>query len=282
MNISLSTCESDRSPGLAHYDGPDVVEEMRRALSAAGLDPDALEVDDLATLDEFHALGRPATVALAELAGVQAGQRVLDVGAGIGGPGRVLAARYGARVTALDGTPRFCRAAELLNRSTGLSNRVEVVLGDALSLPFEDGRFDLSWTQAVSQNIPDKAGFVSELARVVRPGGRVALFEVLEGPGGDLEFPVPWADGEDQSWLIKPEALRALLEDLPLEVVAWREGPQVLEAVTAAAPGLRSPAGETPLGLHVFMPDFEARMAGLARNVAAGKITLAQVVAQRV
>jgi SAM-dependent methyltransferase len=250
-------------------------------LAAAGLDPAALDVDDLAPLDEFHALGRAATLALAELAAVQRAERVLDVGAGIGGPARVLAARYGARVTALDATPRFCRAIEALNRATGLEGAIDVVCGDALDLPFAAASFDVAWTQAVGQNVADKARFLAELARVVRPGGRVALFELVEGPAGPVELPVPWADRPEQSALVPAEALRRLIEDAGLEIGAWRGTQEVLEAVAAAGIQAPQPSADGALGLHVLMPDFEARMAGLARNVAGQRIGLVLAVARR-
>jgi MPBQ/MSBQ methyltransferase len=281
MNTVTLNSNNPTSAGLVYYDGPEIVEHLVRALTDSGLDPHALDVDDLATLDEFHALGRAATLALAELAGVGPGQRVLDVGAGIGGPARVLAAHYGAHVTALDATPRFCRAAEMLTRGTGLSDQVEVVCGDALALPSADRAFDLVWSQAVGQNVADKGRLVSEMARVLRPGGHVALFEVLRGPGGPLEFPVPWADRAEQSWLVWPSELRRLLERSPLELVSWNEGEQVTATIVDAAPRVRQTPGGAQLGLHLLMPDFEARMAGLARNIAEEKITLVQAVARR-
>lgn len=266
---------------LSYYAGPEVVDTLRDALAGAGLDPNALLIDDLAPLDEFHALGRAATLALAELASPRSGDRVLDVGAGIGGPARFLAARYDAHVTALDATARFCRAAEMLTRGTGLADRVEVVCGDALALPFDDQSFDLVWTQALSQNIADKGRLVAELARVVRPGGRVAMFELVAGPGGPLEFPVPWGDREEQSWLISAQAMRELLDSSPLTVTTWNEGPRALAAIATAAQSIPAPAADTALGLHLLMPDHDARMAGLARNVAQQKIALVQVIASR-
>lgn len=261
---------------LDYYDGPEILDDLEDALRRAGLDPDALGTDDLAAVDEFHARGRAATVALATLAGVRRDERVLDVGAGIGGPARFLAARYGARVTALDATPRFSAACERLTRSVGLTDRVDTVCGDALALPFTDGSFDLAWVQAVAQNIEAKDRFVAELARVLTPGGRVAMFEVVAGPGGPIHFPVPWADRPDQSWLITAPELRDLLDSGPLHVVTYNQMQAVLESIAAAG----EPAAAHPsLGLHVLMPDFEARMAALARNIAEQRIEIVQAVA---
>ncbi len=267
--------------GRAYYDGPDLLDRVLAALRAAGLDPGHLKVDDLAPLDEFHALGRPATIALARLAGVAAGQRVLDVGAGIGGPARFLASRYGAHVTALDGTPRFCRVAEALTRGTGVADQVEVVHGDALALPFEDGVFDLAWTQAVAQNVEDKGRLIGELARVVRPGGRVAMFEIVARPGRELEFPVPWADRPDQSWLVTAAELRGLVEDAGLVLREWREAQDALGAIAEAATSEPPAPPAHALDLALLMPNYEARMAAMGRNVTDGRVALVQLVGER-
>lgn len=220
-------------------------------------------------------------MSLADLAQVSAGERVLDVGAGIGGPARVLAARFGAQVTALDATEAFCEVNVLLTRGTGLADRVEVVRGNALAIPLDDGTFDLVWTQAVSQNVADKAKMIGELARVVRPGGRIAMFEIVAGPGGEVVFPVPWADGPHQSHLVPAAGLKELVQESGLSIQEWREGPDALAAIgEVAATIMPSPAAST-VALPILMPNFEARMAGLGRNVAEGRITLVQVIAER-
>ena len=91
----------------AHYGREGLLGAILDALSAAGLDPASITPDDLAPLEEFHTLGRQATVELAELAEVKDGMRVLDVGAGLGGPARLLARRFGCHVTALDLTEEY-------------------------------------------------------------------------------------------------------------------------------------------------------------------------------
>ena len=110
-----------------------------------------------------------------------------------------------------------------------------------------------------------------------RAATRVALFEIVTGPGGPLEFPVPWAD----RWLVTAEELHELLDSGPLTIVAWKEGQAVLDAIANAAKTIQTPRPDHPLGLHILMPDFQARMEGLARNVAQQKIALVQAVAKR-
>jgi len=278
---TVSLHHNSKTPGVAYYDGPELLEGLLGALRDAGLDPDHLAVDDLAPLDEFHALGRPATIALARLASVTADDHILDVGAGIGGPARFLATRYGARVTALDAIPRFLQIAEALTAGTGLADRVRLVEGDALALPFDDGAFDLVWTQAVAQNIADKGRFIAELARVVAPGGRVAMFELISGPDGPVEYPVPWADGPEQSWIVPGAELRALLAGVGLDVREWREDQEAIAAIAEAAQTEPAPASPGTLGLQLLMPEYEKRMAGLARNVEGRRIALVQIVAER-
>jgi SAM-dependent methyltransferase len=265
---------------LDYYDGPELEEEVREVLAATGLDPDHLDPDALGALDQFHAGGRPGSLALAELAGITAGDEVLDLGAGIGGPARLLASRLGARVTALDPTPRFCRLSEALVRATGLTGRVRVLEGGGDgTLPFADGSFDVVWFQALLPSIADKGALFGEAHRVLRPGGRLAFGDIASAGTEALEFPVPWGDGPSQSHLVSAADLRRVLEGAAFTARVWHTG---LDATTGAA---RFAAEEPPapegLGLHVLLPDHDARMGGLGRNVVAGRIELVEAVLTR-
>lgn len=268
---------SNDDPALSYYAGPALTSRIFDALRQSGRPVDRLDPDDLAALDEFHALGRPATLALADLAAIRPGERVLDVGAGIGGPSRVLARHYGAHVTALDPTERFCETNAAISERAEVADRVTVVRGDARELPFDDDTFDVAWTQAVLQNIADKERVAHEIRRVLVPGGRYACFEIVAGPGGELRFPVPWADGADQSFLVGASELRTIFATAGFGELAWRSRPEIQAAIGDAARGHPHMAGGVPeVSLSLVMPDFAARMAGLARNVEEQRIDMVQ------
>src|SRR5581483_11191714 len=206
-----------------HYGRPDLLEAILAAARAAGADPASLTPDDLAPVDQFHTRGKPATVELARLAGLSAGMQVLDVGGGLGGPARTLAAEFGCSVTVLDLTEAYVLTGEQLTARTGLSELVRHRHGSALALPFPDGSFDAAWTQHSSMNIADKARMYAEIRRVLRPGGSLALHEVLAGAGGEPHCPLPWAADPSLSFLRPPDEIRSLIAAAGFREVVWRD-----------------------------------------------------------
>lgn len=269
----------ERDAQAYYATGPqDLIEVVLEALRAAGRPTESLDPDDLAALDEFHGLGRAATLTLAERAGLSSGDRVLDVGAGIGGPARVLAGHFDARVTALDPTERFCLLGEELTRRAGLADRVTFVQADARTMPFDDGAFDLALTQAVWPSVEDKAAMLAEIHRVLAPEGKLVIFEAVEGPGaGELSYPLPWADGPAESFVVSAEDVRALASEAGFAVAEWLGGVDLVtrigEVADSGAEAMST--GADGVDLSLLMPDFEARMGGLGANVAAGRIELA-------
>ena len=206
-----------------HYTRSDLATVILTALSNVGKDVNNLKPEDLAPIDEFHIRGREATLELARAAGLEASKQVLDIGSGVGGPSRCIAREFACRVTGIDLTDEYCRVATMLAERTGLSHLVSYRQGDALNIPFPDRAFDVVWTQHVAMNIPDKATLYREMYRVLKPGGVLAIYDILAGPGGPVLFPVPWARLPETSFLVTLEQLRGLLEASGFEISVWED-----------------------------------------------------------
>jgi demethylmenaquinone methyltransferase/2-methoxy-6-polyprenyl-1,4-benzoquinol methylase len=109
--------------------------------------------------------------------------RVLDVATGTGMVAAALVRRYGCRVVGLDQSSEMLSGAEAKRRaSPNLAARIELVRGEAESLPFADREFDHLTFTYLLRYVADPAATLVELARVVKPGGRVASLEFMLPP----------------------------------------------------------------------------------------------------
>ncbi len=266
----------------AHYGRSGLGDIILAALEKAGKDLNRLTPEDLAPIDEFHIRGRAATLELARAAKVDATKRVLDVGSGVGGTSRCLAREFGCRVTGIDLTDDYCSAAAMLSDRIGLADLVDFHQGDATRLPFPDASFDIVWTEHVAMNIPDKPRLYAEMHRVLKPGGTLAIYDVLAGPGGPVHFPVPWARTPDASFLATPQEMRSHLAKAGFEIENWSDTTEAArDWFVALAEKIRK-EGVAPLGFHVLLgPDFAAMAQNQRRNLEEGRIVLAQIVARR-
>lgn len=266
----------------AHYSRPDIGIFILAALEKAGKDLNCLTLEDLAPIDEFHIRGRAATLELARAAGLDTHKHVLDIGSGLGGTSRCLAKEFGCTVTGIDLTDEYCRAAAMLSAKVGLSDLVDYRQGDATHLPFDDGVFDVVWTEHVAMNIPDKPRLYKEMNRVLKPGGTLAIYDVLAGPSGPVLFPVPWARTPDTSFLVQPNELRKLLEDAGFTISDWSDTTEVARTWFVSLAEKIRKEGFPPLGFHVLLgADFQAMAQNQGRNLQEGRILLGQVVARK-
>ncbi len=265
-----------------HYTTPRLDDHILAALEKAGKDITCLTPEDLAPVDEFHIRGREATLELAEAVGLNAAPSVLDVGSGLGGTSRCLAERFGCRVLGIDLTDEYCRVAEELTKRTGLSDRVGYHQGDALDLPFADASFDVVWSEHAAMNIPDKARLYSEMFRVLKPNGTLALHDILMGSSTPVVYPVPWARTPDISFLVPPDELRRLLDEAGFRITDWSDTTEAALAwFTALGEKLRQ-QGPPPLGYHLLMgADFPAMVQNQRQNLEEGRIALIQVIATK-
>jgi SAM-dependent methyltransferase len=272
---------SDARAINAYWGRDDLEGAILAALAAAGKDMDALTVDDLAPTDQFHSGGKGATLRLARVAGARPGLRVLDVGGGLGGPARTLAKEFGCHVTVVDLTESYVRTGAGLTARLGLADRVSHRQGDALALGdalyAEKGPpFDIVWTQNSGMNVADKERLYAGFARLLPPGGLLAIQEPMAGPVRPPIFPVMWARDATTSFLRRPEEMRGVMEAAGFRARAWDD-------VTAEQAG-PSTGGAVPAHAiqRIVMGDaLEPITRAGQRNREEGRIVIVQAVLER-
>ena len=264
-----------------HYGVADLTERIHKALAAAGIDAGRIAPEQLAPIDEFHIGGRAATIHAVAKMGLTGNDHVLDVGCGLGGATRYIAATVGCRVTGIDLTPEYVAAAKDLARRTGLAGRVAYRVASALAMPFHDGAFDAGLTLHVAMNIKDRGGLYGEVARVLKPRAIFCIYDVMKGDADTLRYPVPWAETPETSHLTTPSEMQMLLRAAGFEVSEVEDRTQFAldffrQSLAASA------AGAPPLGLHIMMgASTREKFRNMLANVESGAIAPTLMIARR-
>jgi sarcosine/dimethylglycine N-methyltransferase len=271
---------TDHAAIRSHYSDAGLVERIQSALDELYPHQTPVPWAELQALDQFHVRGLAAAKEIASLIQPRPGSHFLDIGCGVGGPARYLAAECGCVVTGIDLSESFVEAARRLSERTGLANTTYFVCGDALELPFEAETFENAWMLHVAMNIKDRARLYAGVRRVLKAGARFAIYEVASVGDQPLVYPVPWAAEPAQSFLITAEATRDALRDVGFaeisfsektqEGIAWFEQQQVAHAAGSL---------EAPLNLKLVMgSQFSTMSVNLARNLREGRARLIQMV----
>lgn len=262
-----------------HYSIDGLKERVFQALKREYGRLDNLSVEDLAGADSFHIRGRPATVELAERVGFKPEWRVLDVGSGPGGTARYLASAFGCHVTGLDITPSFVALAEELSSLVGLYEKTEFECGDALDMPFEDDAFDCVWLEHVQMNIAAKERLAKELHRVIKPGGKLALYEIFSAGEEAVHYPTPWSDTGETSHLVTAEEMQSALRDAGLHIDDWRDLTQVSTEWFHAMAAKAAEGSPPNLGIHLVINAMAPeKIANMVHNLGNGRLTIVQAV----
>lgn len=266
---------------ISHYGDSELLARIHDGLKAAGADPNDIRASDLAPVEEFHIGGRKATEYLVEKMALNADDHVLDVGCGIGGAARYLASKNGHRVTGIDLTPEYISVARALTMQVGLHKTLDFETGSALAMPFENASFDAVMALHVAMNIPDRASLYAEIARVVKPGGILGIYDVMKANGTALSFPVPWAETAETSYVISPEATFDLLEDAGFTVFEIEDRTEFAieffrQSLAVQAKGL------APFGIHLLMGETaREKFTNVLTNIESGRIAPIQMLAKR-
>ena len=195
------------------YHTPGLYEDILKRLGEQEIELSNVSRRDIAGVDEFHVRGAEVSHELASRIRLE-NSKVLDVGCGIGGPSRMLADDYNCQVTGIDLSHEYIRTAKGLSELVGLQDKTDYIWSNALDLPFENGSFDVVWTQHVQMNIRHKLKFYSEIERVLTEQGTLIYYDIFKTDSGEVNFPVPWADYASASFLGTTENMDDILERL--------------------------------------------------------------------
>ena len=241
---------------------------------------EGLAPEDLFAYDQDHYGGLSVVDALADRARIGSGSHVADFCAGLAGPARYLAHKYGAIVTCIELNPNRAPGAADLTRRVGLAQRVRIVRGDVMQVPLAAQTMDAVISQEALLHVPDKRAALSEAYRVLKRGGRLAFTDWAEHRRLEVaDADSMWrgiAAQSVQSFVSYPQMLREIgfrnvtVEDLSVD---WG---RILEERFAMYSRLREDTARlgTPTGDEAFYRSY-ARLVALVqeRTLGGGRFT---------
>lgn len=266
----------------SHYSHQALLEAIEAGVRQLGKSPDTVSVEDLAPVDEFHIGGRAATETFLGQLDLAADDHVLDVGCGLGGASRFASKRYGCTVTGIDLTDDYVRAGEVLCRWVGLDDLISLERGDATATRYTDGAFNKSYMMHVGMNIADKRPLAAELYRVLQPGGRLGVYDVMRVGDGSLRFPVPWATTPAESRVSTPEIYRDVLEAAGFRLVTECDRSEFAMEFFTQLQARTTNAADSPLGLQLLMGDSaSAKVRNMIENVSEGRVAPFEIIVEK-
>ena len=263
-----------------HYAVGNILEAIKAAL---GTEQKNLAVDELSAVDEFHIGGRIASKHFFPKLGLMPGQKILDVGAGIGGGARFAAHDYGVTVTGVDLTAEYIEVGNELNRWTAMEDRVALFTGDATDLDLPDTEFDGAFTMHVYMNIENKQKAFSEVSRVLKPGAVFGIYDVMKKDEREIRYPVPWATDASTSFVSTPEEYADALETAGFAVESVTDrGEFATTFFNAVMEKLAAAGGPPALGIHLLMgANAREKVENITWNLSEGIIAPYEIVSRK-
>jgi ubiquinone/menaquinone biosynthesis C-methylase UbiE len=264
-----------------HYGSDGIVERILAAIPDAKID--SLSAAQLYPFDQLHGRELIATEEHATRLAPSPTDRILDIGSGIGGPARFLAATYGCDVDGVDLTPAFVEASTRLTKLSGLGDKVRFQQADATQLPFADNTFDAAICFYVGMNIADKATVIGQAFRVLKSGGKLIWTEaVLDG--GEPYYPLPWAVAPATSHLVDRHTLKSLFVDAGFQIdeIIDETGEHVELALKRASSGILPSPAQQQANEIVLGAEFVQRRKNYIRSLSDGKLASLAIVASKI
>ncbi|MDB4542936.1 methyltransferase domain-containing protein [bacterium] len=266
-----------------HYTHGGLVNAIRDGIERLGKSTNSVDIHDLGPVDEFHIGGRIATGNFLDQLDIGPGHHVLDVGCGLGGSSRYAAHKYDCKVTGVDLTPEYVETGNILCSWVGLSEKVLLTVANATALPHADESFDRAYMLHVGMNIADKKSLASELHRIIRPGGKIGIYDVMKIGDGDIAFPVPWASEPSGSSVASPSTYKFKLEEAGFNVIAERNRRDfALDFFAQLQAKSASAEGPPALGLHILMGNSAPmKVNNMIDNISRGLIAPVEIIAEK-
>jgi ubiquinone/menaquinone biosynthesis C-methylase UbiE len=280
-----------------HYASPGIKEKIQAGLQALGKTVDTATPGDLKMMDEFHMGGAPAAMHVLQAMRFAKDDTVLDVGCGVGGTTRALAAKFSvAQIEGVDLTPEYIEVGNEINAWPLIKESFKggvvprLTQGSALALPYPDASFSKIVMLHVGMNIEDKARLFLEFKRVLKPGGTVGVFDVMRTSEGELPFPMPWSSRAETSFVETPEVYKQSMSQAGFTVLHEENRREAI--MDALAKQLAQPAPDgspppkNPLTLGILMgesfPQKGQNIGGMTRAGVIAPIFIMSVDAQQV
>jgi len=270
------------NPLSRHYRKKNLDDHIRKALATVINENKSFDPNIIAAVDQFHIGGLKATKDMLALANFSADDKILDIGCGIGGPARNIAKYCDTKVIGLDLSFDYCLAAHVISTQLNMSRQTQFVQANAIHLPFADNSFSGIWTQHVTMNIEDKYQLFKEFSRILRPTGKLVMYEVSgqDNVTNSIKYPLPWSVDGSYSYIQDSQSYRGQIEDHEMHIDHFENvTATALNSVTRLLSMLQQNKLQKPnLGL-LLGDNYQTMMINLAQSLKDQSLYVYQIIA---
>lgn len=264
-----------------HYLHGNLLKSIESALPALGKTIETVTIEDLAAVDEFHIGGRLATDHLLNQLNFSKQNYLLDLGCGLGGAARYVAAKYNNRVVGIDLSAEYIETGNTLCHWLNLDDYVSLEQGNALSMSYQDNSFDGGYMLHVGMNIEDKNALFTEVGRLLKPGSKFGIYDIMRQNDGELIYPNPWAQDCSTSKLSTPMQYIKALKHAGFEILQENNRREFsLNFFKQLRSKTKGKGGPPPLGLHLLMQKNSAnKITNMIDNITNDLIAPVEIIA---